>query len=467
LKAVLVFLAASTAASLALAMLCGCAHDMEYREAQYDEPFKVVPRAERPPMGWNSWDVFGTDVTEAEVKAMADYMAEHLKPYGYEYIVVDLGWYAPNASAIGHQYKEPDPEQIIDAYGRLMPSPNRFPSCANGFKPLADYVHSKGLKFGIHVMRGIPNQAVDRDTPIMGSDYSARDVMMYQDRCAFYNGLYSMKADHPGARAYYQSILDLYAEWGVDFIKADDMARTPNPQHQREFMLFRRALESCGRPMVLSMSPGGGVTHLDRSFVNHYADMFRISRDFWDEWPRVENMFELCHTWKDYTGPGRWADCDMIPLGIINVRGEHGDGERKTLLTADEQKTLMTLWGVFRSPLMLGMDLTRLDDDTLKLLRQPDVLACNQRGSGGTENFYDKSLAVWSTKIPGEKRCYTAVFNLEDKAVEYALDLNGIFPAKSFRGITEVWTGTTYLSTDRSLMLKIPAHGVCFLKLEE
>jgi len=126
------------------------------------------PVAPTPPMGWNSWDSYGTTVTEAQVKANADVMARDLKSHGWEYIVVDIQWYEPNAQ--GHDYA-PGAKLAMDEYGRLLPAVNRFPSSAGGtgFKHLADYVHSKGLKFGIHIMRGVPRQAVEQNTPIKGN----------------------------------------------------------------------------------------------------------------------------------------------------------------------------------------------------------------------------------------------------------------------------------------------------------
>ena len=131
--------------------------------------------AKAPPMGWNSWDSFGTGVTEAEVKANADYTAKNLAVHGWQYVVVDIQWSEPNPKSHGYR---PDTELVMDANGRLMPAPNRFPSAADGkgFKPLADYVHAKGLKFGIHIMRGIPRRAADRDLPIAGSAHKASEI---------------------------------------------------------------------------------------------------------------------------------------------------------------------------------------------------------------------------------------------------------------------------------------------------
>src|SRR5689334_10845836 len=129
--------------------------------------------APKPPMGWNSWDCFATTVTEDQVKAQADYMATHLARFGWQYIVVDIQWYVPDAR--GFVYQE-GANVALDAHGRFLPAANRFPSCAGGFGPLADYVHRAGLKFGVHLLRGIPRAAVAANLPILGSTSRARDI---------------------------------------------------------------------------------------------------------------------------------------------------------------------------------------------------------------------------------------------------------------------------------------------------
>jgi alpha-galactosidase len=145
----------------------------------------------------------------------------------------------------------------MDSYGRFIPSPNRFPSAVNGagFKPLADYVHSKGLKFGIHIMRGIPREAVDKNLPIKGTPYHAADVAD-KTNAAKWEGMedtYGVDMSKPGAQAYYDSIAQLYASWGVDYVKADDMSR---PYQKPEIHALSIALKKTGRPIVLSLSPG-------------------------------------------------------------------------------------------------------------------------------------------------------------------------------------------------------------------
>src|SRR5580698_2690574 len=232
----------------ALSIICGlqCADMIRLRALYCLSLVVLIPGlfaadsspAPTPPMGWNSWDSYGTTVREAQVQANADWMAEHLAKYGWKYIVVDIQWYEPNAQ--GHDYK-PGAPLTIDEYGRLMPAVNRFPSSANGagFKPLADYVHSKGLKFGIHILRGVPRQAVAQNTPVLGTNQHARDIADEKTLCAWNTDMYGIDMSKPGAQAYYDSIVAQYAEWGVDFIKADDMTR---PYHQAEIEGLHRAI---------------------------------------------------------------------------------------------------------------------------------------------------------------------------------------------------------------------------------
>jgi alpha-galactosidase len=179
--------------------------------------------AQTPPMGWNSWDCYGSTVTEAEVMANADYMAENLKPFGWEYVVVDIRWYIENDKAGG--YNQTDPHYVIDNFGRYLPATNRFPSAINdqGFKKLASYIHSKGLKFGIHIMRGIPAVAVKQKMPVKGSKFTADQIYSPELQCQWLADNYTIDASKPGAQNYYDSILEMYASWGVDFIKVDDL----------------------------------------------------------------------------------------------------------------------------------------------------------------------------------------------------------------------------------------------------
>jgi alpha-galactosidase len=368
--------------------------------------------APTPPMGWNSWDCYGPTVTEGQVKAQADFMAKHLAQHGWQYIVVDIQWYEPTSGAHGYH---PLAKLVMDPYGRLMPAPNRFPSAADGkgFKPLADYVHSLGLRFGIHIMRGIPRQAVDQDTPILGTYYHAQDIADKTNLCKWLTDMYGVDTTKPGGQAYYDSILSLYAQWGVDYIKADDMS---SPFQGPEIKALHRAIVNSGRPIVLSLSPGPAPLDREKELAAN-AQLWRISGDFWDRWRDLRNQFDLCKIWAAYSGPGHWPDADMLPLGRIGIKAEVGN-PRQTNFTRDEQFTLMTLWSIFRSPLMMGGDLPSLDAFALSLLTNDEVLAVNQKSSGGRELFRRGDQIAWAADIPGTRDRYIALFNLGEQPAQ-------------------------------------------------
>ena len=369
-------------------------------------------------MGWNSWDSYGPSVTEAEVKANADYMAKHLKQFGWQYIVVDIQWYEPKAKAHGYR---PNAELVMDEYGRLLPATNRFPSAANGqgFKPLADYVHSLGLKFGIHVVRGIPRQAVRANTPVLGTKLRAKDVANTASTCPWIDDMYGVRADTAGGRAYYDSIAKLYASWGVDYIKADDMsAFTPNENdgadeaRLSEIAALGNALKKEWKIDCLE-SVARSTARKQVDVLKRSAQLWRISGDLWDRWTDVRRQFDLARKWTSLSGPNAWADADMLPLGRIAIRGERGN-ERMSLLTKDEQITLMTLWSIFRSPLMMGGDLPGSDDFTCSLLTNPEVLLVDQNSTNNRELFTRGDHVVWMADIPRSADKYLAVFNIGD-----------------------------------------------------
>ncbi|MBG8553428.1 NPCBM/NEW2 domain-containing protein [Hymenobacter guriensis] len=366
--------------------------------------------AATPPMGWNSWDCYGPTVTEAEVKANADYMARNLKSSGWEYVVVDIRWYVGNDTA--HGYNEKDPAWNIDQYGRFVPAPNRFPSAAGGkgFKPLADYLHAKGLKFGIHIMRGVPVVAVQRKLPILGSKATAADIYSKEGQAGWLRDMYTVVAGRPGAQEYYNSLFKLYAGWGVDFVKVDDLSL---PYHKAEVEMIRRAIDKSGRKIVLSTSPGETPIAEARHVAAH-ANMWRTVGDFWDSWEQLKEHFEVCNRWAPYIGPGAFPDADMLPLGRLGIRAERGE-DRMTRFTRDEQYTLMTLWSIFRSPLMFGGDLPSNDAFTLSLLTNSDVLAVNRSSTRNRQLFRRNDLIAWAADDPKTGDKFLAVFNAQDQ----------------------------------------------------
>ena len=417
--------------------------------------------AQTPPMGWNSWDCYGPTVTEDEVKANADYMAQNLKEYGWEYIVVDIRWFVENDKAGG--YNQTDPIYVVDEYGRYQPAVNRFPSAAdgNGFKDLAGYVHGLGLKFGIHIMRGIPKTAVAGKMPVKGTNGITADQIYSEELlCEWLRDNYTVDASKAGAQEYYNSIFDMYAEWGVDFIKIDDLSR---PYHKAEIELIRNAIDQCGRPIVLSLSPGETPVE-EAEHVAGHANMWRMVDDVWDLWEDVTHLMDVSEGWYDYIAPGTWPDCDMIPLGRISIRGERGE-ERMTRLTADEQYSLMTLFTIFRSPLMFGGDLPSNDEFTLSLLTNAEALRMH-RESGGVRQLYhaDGKAAITSVnEATGE--VYLALFNIDDQK---RLKLTASLADLGIEGecnVTNVWTGEDLGAAKGEFSATLAPHASGLYKL--
>ncbi|MDR6842679.1 glycoside hydrolase family 27 protein [Pseudoxanthomonas sacheonensis] len=367
--------------------------------------------AATPPMGWNSWDAFGTTVTETQIKQQADFMAAKLKAHGWQYITVDIQWYQPTSK--GHSYEE-GAILTMDGFSRLVPAPEKFPSAAGdqGFKPLADYVHGKGLKFGIHMMRGIPRQAVKRNTPILGTDLRAADIADINSICTWNPDMYGVDMSKPCAQAYYDSLMQQLADWGVDFVKVDDLSR-PYDQNRAEIEAIRKAIDKTGRPIVFSTSPGETALSAG-AHVNQHANMWRISDDFWDRWDLLLAQFKRLHDWTPYRIAGAWPDADMLPLGIVAF-------DRPTKFTRDEQITLMTLWSIARSPLIHGGDMTRTDPFTLSLLNNDEVLAVNQHSAHNRQLFRtDDGLIAWVADAADGRSKYLAVFDTRDAAAAAA-----------------------------------------------
>jgi hypothetical protein len=414
--------------------------------------------AKTPPMGWNSWDCYGPTVQEHEVKANADYMSENLKEYGWEYVVVDIRWFVENDKAGG--YNQTDPIYVIDEYGRYQPAVNRFPSAAEGkgFKELADYIHDKGLKFGIHIMRGIPKEAVDRKLPIKGTDgITADQIYSTELQCKWLRDNYTILHDKPGAQEYYNSIFEMYAVWGVDFIKIDDISR---PYHLEEIELIRNAIDQCGRPIVLSLSPG--KTPIENAdHVQEHANMWRMVDDVWDLWQDITHLLNVAQDWYPYIAPGTWPDCDMIPLGRISIRGERGE-DRMTRLTIDEQYSLMTLFTIFRSPLMFGGDLPSNDEFTLSLLTNKEVLKMHRESTDVHQLFQENSQVAITSRNPTNDEVYLALFNISDdisKNISVNLKELGL---NGERKVTNMWTGEEIgiVSNDFSQTIKSHASGL-------
>ncbi|WP_277969849.1 glycoside hydrolase family 27 protein [Sphingomonas echinoides] len=405
--------------------------------------------APRPPMGWNSWNSFATTITEAQARETAAIMREKLLPFGYNIFTVDIQWYESNATSYEYN-KVATP--TLDTHGRVIPAPNRFPSSASGagFTALAAEVHAMGMKFGIHVMRGIPREAVRRNLPVLGSDVRAADVADTTSICPWNPDMYGVDMTKPGAQAYYDSIFALYASWGVDFVKMDDMSR-PYDAHAPEIEAAHRAIQRCGRPIMLSLSPG--ETPVARgAHVRDYAQMWRISDDFWDEWSMLEAQFTRLENWNQWRRPGAWPDADMLPLGRLKL------GTRDTKFTPDEQRTLMTLWSIARSPLIMGGDLRHLDAATLALLTNREVLAVNQASTDNRPHFIADGTRVWSARADRSRDQYVALFNTTNAAMEVGLPLRELGVTGTVH-VRDLWAGRELGTANGRIAGTIPSHG--------
>ena len=384
--------------------------------------------APNPPMGWNSYDYYNTEVNEAQVRANAEYMAAHLKEFGWEYVVIDIEWYAVDAGSQSDKYQYiPFGKLVMDEYSRLLPDPVRFPSAAGGkgFRVLAEYIHSLGLKFGIHIMRGIPRAAAHEHRGLLGTEMTADQLADPSNICWWNPDMYGLRVNLPEAQMYYDSIMQLYAEWGVDFIKCDDICREDAVTAHREIELLHNAIMKCGRPIVLSLSPGPAKIS-EAAFYAANANMWRITDDFWDSWPLLKDMFRRCELWQG-------------------------------------QRTMMSLWCICGSPLMIGAELTKLDDFTFGLLTNRDVLDMQRFGCDAIQLERTDEQAIWVAHDPVHDRGYIALFNLadEERAVHCwvgAIEDRGY---KAYDGgtIREMWTGAEAAYSTGGLACLVPAHG--------
>jgi alpha-galactosidase len=415
----------------------------------------VGHRPATPSRGWNSWDCYGTAVTEAEVLANARFLAEQLP--GWDTVVVDIQWYEADARAGGYN---DEPQIELDQWGRQQPAVNRFPSAAGGtgFRALAEQLHGLGLRFGVHLMRGIPRRAAAENLPILGTTITAAAIADSSARCTWNSNNDGIDWSHPDAPAYYRSVAQQLAEWGVDFVKADDMLW---PYRARDIEELARALAGTGRQIELSLSPGANLSTEHAEHLTRYAAMWRISDDVWDRWKDVVDMFPRMARWAQYSAPGARPDADMLPLGHIGIRAEVGS-DRLSRLTADEQRTLLTLWCIGHSPLFVGGDLPSSPPETITLLANPEVLAVQSSDAAAAEVLREGDLVAW-TMHQGE-RTVAAAFWLGDNPQEVSVPLASLGAAGAVHA-RDLWSGATVAIRADDVSLVLPPHGAQLVEL--
>ena len=438
-----------------------------------NEDIKIVAGstlALTPPMGWNSYDAFGDAVVESEVLANAQWMKEHLQPFGWDTIVVDFRWYDSKADGIRVQ----NPEGVtLDEFGRCIPPTNRFPSATGGlgFRPLADKLHAMGLKFGIHIMRGIPRRAVEQDLPIHGTSFRAsqavRPIGDVARECRWNRDMYGVNASTEAGKAWYADLAKQYADWGIDYIKCDDIAnieRGTNRYPRPEVEALANGLRASGRSIVLSLSPGPALLQ-ENEHLKANANLWRISSDFWDNWRSLNHNFALFASWQTNRSVGHWPDGDMIPFGHICVRNCDVHPDRWTRFTRDEQLTLMSLWALAQSPLMLGMNLPDNDDWTTALLTNPEVLGVNQDTSGNFARRISvpgQTPEVWAKKLSDGAQA-VGFFNRMENPVKLDFVWQNLGNAKP--NVRDMWLRKD-LGREKDFTAELPPHGCALVRVK-
>jgi len=435
--------------------------------------------ASKPPLGWNSFDSYGVYLHEKAARANLEAMAEMLAPYGYEYFVIDNGWFGEYRLKPGTLYplEKHAGDVRINEFGHVIPSKAYFPG---GLKPIIDRCHELGLKFGLHMMRGIPRKAYELNLPIKGTRYRARDIADTnpKNNCTWCTYNFGVDMSKPGAQEWYDGLIQHLADMGVDLIKYDDIVPFP-----AEVEAVAKAIAKSGKPILLSLSPGGNVdTAAIKSFQK--AHMLRVTADVWDEAHYLDECFEAWKKWTGKQSDNFWIDMDMIPFGQLLMMSPKreltgGQGEAVVRLAGkgyrrwqqfsqDQMFTFITLRALSASPLMVGGDLPTMDGFSLRLLTDPEMLACNQNGVMGTLVSELDGIEVWKTQEKARSQNgWVGVFNRTDRMKRVTL-------SKSFLGLTadatvyDVWQGRKKhrLTSSSAIEIDINANGVLFLRHE-
>jgi melibiase-like protein len=429
----------------------------------------ISSRAQTPPLGWNSFDSYGVYLHEKAAHANLDAMAKKLKPAGYEYFVVDNGWFGEYKLVPGTMYPaEKHASDIhVNEYGLFQPSKTYFP---NGLKPLIDKAHRLGLKFGVHLMRGIPRKAVELNLPVQGTKYTARDIANTDSICKWCHYNYGVDMTKPGAQAFYNSLINQLAGWGIDFIKADDLVPFPD-----EIVGYANAIEQTGRDIAFSLSPGGKWKKSDLPYYRR-GNMLRITADIWDRREDVEKGFDA---WRDFQGtdyPGFWPDLDMIPFGqllMMSPKEHAGEGsvalagkgyKRACQLTKPQMRSFLTQRAMAASPLVVGGDLPTLDDFSLSLLTNKQMLACNQNGVMGANTYRQDDFEVWLTPDrmqPG--RGWLGIFNRSESGRSVRFSIGQLGVEATPHQMHDIWWDKPVQWTKAGATFELEADDVAFL----
>ena len=386
----------------------------------------------KPPLGWNSFDSFDDDLNEKHFYENLEVFIEKLKPAGYECFVIDISWYIIR-----------DGEKIdyaMDEWGRYLPSPTNFP---NGFETMIQRTHDAGLKFGLHLMRGVPHKAVDNRMPILGTGGITANMIVNndpEDHCPWGDMNIGIDLSKPGGQEYYDSVIKQMAEWGVDFIKYDDIEGNPG-----EMAAVYQAIDKVDYEITLSFSPGGYRYINGQIPLKAYtgANMIRITHDIWDNRADLEDAFEA---WikRSIQEPDRppwfFFDLDMVPFGRLR---KTKDDERDCNLTSAQKRTFITQRALAASPLFMGGHLPETDEYSFSLLTNTRMLACNQNAVIGHPVCRRGPFHVFRTpeKGMGQGKGWIGVFNRTEAEVNGTFDtyMLGLDRLNSSYHIYDIW----------------------------
>jgi len=418
-------------------------------------------------MGYNSYDSYRAYLNQETAVKLIDVMAEKYMKYGYEYFVIDAGWYTEHKidSATGLPFSSREKRILnIDQYG--LPEPSR--ACfSDGIKALADYTHKKGLKFGVHLMRGAFRQAVDQNCKVKGTDILIKDIVDTLSICTWSNITYGVDMNKPGSAEYYNSLIDKMASWNIDFIKYDDITGMP-----KELTAIVSAIKKCGRPIALSLSPGEDTK---LQFLPYYenTNMLRITADIWDYQRSLNNGFTAMKVFQGRGYPGFWPDLDMIALGPLDVISK---SKRISRFTRDQALTFITQRAIFASPLFIGGDMLTMDDFTYSLLTNEPMIECNQNGVTGVLTFDSDSLEIYlASHTSDPAKGWLAVFNrkissdtvtLEKPDFGFNFNRSRLNILMKDYQLHDIWNENDLNLTD-SLRITIPGNGVFFARYNE
>ena len=406
-----------------------------------------------PVLGWSTWSFIRMHPTAAKVEAQASAMRDSgLQKVGYEYINLDDFWYECPSSAGPN----------VDSYGRWVTDASKFPAQGdtNGIKAVADYIHSLGLKFGIYTTPGISKQAVAKNTPIKGSQYTAAQIAEPSAKQYNYNckGMVGIDYSKPGSQEYTNSWAEMFASWGVDYIKIDGMQNS----NEADVKAWSTAIRQSGRPMVLDVTQGSFTTAIAPTLMK-YANQWEFAPDVecyscekndssypLTRWKEVEKRFTYIAEWQSYPSPGGFNDYDSIEVGNGSDDG----------LTPDERQTQLSLWALGSSPFILGVDLTHLDQQDLQYLKNAAVLAVDQDSIAAKRVVNTGPQQVF-TKKEANGDVIVGLFNTGSKAETVSVSASAAGLAANAGGysLDDLWTGKT-TKTDSTISATVPSHGV-------